>query len=104
MRDRWEVRIFPRMEFASQDAIEIDGIEIGPGMTREQAETLYARGKDVAVFVMMVLAKKLAMETATSTDVQGVRPGLGFTGEARGSRIRSWHDHFALNIRERSTT
>jgi transposase len=56
------------MEFASHDTIVIDGIEIGPGMTQAQAETLYARGKDVAVFVMMVLAKKLAMETATSTD------------------------------------
>lgn len=56
------------MEFASDDTIEIDGIEIGPRMTQEQAATLYARGKDVSVFVMMVLAKKLAMETATSTD------------------------------------
>jgi hypothetical protein len=40
----------------------------------------------------------------TTLSIQGVRPGLGFTGEARGGRIRSWHDHFALNIRERSTT
>ena len=56
------------MEFASHDTIEIGGIVIGPGMTQEQAETLYARGKETAVFVMMVLAKKLAVETATSTD------------------------------------
>ena len=48
--------------------MEIEGIEIGPGMTREQAEKLYALGRDVAVFVMMVLAKKLAAETAASTD------------------------------------
>ena len=46
LRPGQEVRIFPRMEFASDDTIEIDGIEIGPGMTQEQAETLYSRGKD----------------------------------------------------------
>jgi len=56
------------MEFDSQDTIEVDGIEIGPGMTQEQAERLYALGEEVSVFVMMVLAKKLAVETATSTD------------------------------------
>ena len=55
------------MEFASHDTIVIDGIEIGPGMTQEQAETIFVRGMDVAVFVMMLLAKELAMETATST-------------------------------------
>jgi hypothetical protein len=36
-------------------------------MTQEQAETIFVRGMDVAVFVMMLLAKELAMETATST-------------------------------------
>ena len=68
MRARRLVRILPRMEFDSQDTIVIEGIEIGPGMTREQAERLYALGEEVVVFVMMVLAKKLALETATSTD------------------------------------
>ena len=81
------------MEFASHDTIEIDGIIIGPGMTQEQAETLYARGKDVAVFVMMVLAKKLAVETATSTDAPSTpSSGGGAAASAimAGDRFSEW--------------
>jgi len=58
----------PGMEFNSDDTIEIDGIVIGPGMTEDQAARLAAKGPDTAVLVMMVLAKMLAAETATSTD------------------------------------
>jgi len=56
------------MEFNASDQIIIDGIEVGPGMTEQQAAKLFARGEETVVFVMMVLAKKLAVETANATD------------------------------------
>lgn len=56
------------MEFNASDQIIIGGIEVGPGMTKEQAARLFAMGEETAVFVMMVLAKKLAAETAQSSD------------------------------------
>lgn len=64
MRAVREVCTLYCMEFNARDQIVIDGIEVGPGMTKEQAARLFARGEETAVFVMMVLAAKLAAETA----------------------------------------
>ena len=40
--------------------MEIGGVTIGPNLTDEQAELLYAMGKDVVVFVLTALAKNVS--------------------------------------------
>ena len=40
-----------------KEQLEINGIPIGPELTKEQAEAIYAMGKDVVVFVLLSQAK-----------------------------------------------
>lgn len=110
------------MEFNASDQIIIDGIEVGPGMTKEQAARLFAMGEETAVFVMMVLAKKLAVETAAGVDAPsspssatpvhkrenkqadkrrgkklGARPGHAGTHRPKPTRIDRREEHRATS-------
>ena len=48
------------MEIKPDATMEIGGVTIGPNLTDEQAELLYAMGKDVVVFVLTALAKNVS--------------------------------------------
>ena len=41
---------------AAETVIEVDGIKIGPGLTKEQAEKFYELGQEAVVFVLTTQA------------------------------------------------
>lgn len=43
--------------------IEVGGIQIGPSLTKEQAEKLYELGQEAIVFVLLTQAKMIAQQT-----------------------------------------
>jgi hypothetical protein len=45
---------------AADTIIEVGGIEIGPVLTKEQAEELYKLGQEAVVFVLTTQAKMIA--------------------------------------------
>ena len=53
---------------AADTIIEAGGIEIGPSLTKEQAEKLYELGQEAVVFVLTTQAKMIAQQMA---DVPG---------------------------------
>ena len=54
-----------------KEQIEINGIPLGPSLSKEQAEAIYAMGKEAVVFVLLTQAK-LAAE---ATQAQKPAPG-----------------------------
>lgn len=54
-----------------KEQLEINGIPIGPELTKEQAESIYAMGKEAVVFVLMTQAKM----AADNPDDQKNNPG-----------------------------
>ena len=51
---------------AASTIIEVNGIKIGPSLTKQQAEKLYLLGPEVVVFVLMTQAKIIAQQMANS--------------------------------------
>ena len=51
---------------AADTIIEVNGIKIGPSLTKQQAEKLYQLGQEVVVFVLMTQAKMIAQQMANS--------------------------------------
>lgn len=51
---------------AADTIIEVNGIKIGPSLTKQQAEKLYELGQQVVVFVLMTQAKIIAQQMANS--------------------------------------
>lgn len=56
------------MEINATATIEIGGIPIGPGLTEEQAKTIFALGREAVVFVIMAQAKMIARQKADAFD------------------------------------
>ena len=55
------------MKVNSADTIiEVGGIRIGPGLTKQQAEELYGLGEEAVVFVLTTQAKMIARQIADS--------------------------------------
>ncbi len=63
--------MFSGMTETVQEQLEINGIPIGAELTKEQAEAIYAMGKDAVVFVLMTQAKI----AADNPDDQKQHPG-----------------------------
>ena len=48
------------------EQVEINGIAIGPSLTKEQAKAIFAMGEDAVIFVLMTQAKMAAEQTVSS--------------------------------------